>query len=667
MGELVQFIFSIEEKTSSSIVRLILIFFGIGVLNYLFHIAWIRLWERLNLKRAQTYFKTNQAPVAVSDLLAGLRKARVSSRSIIYRRTSDFVQIKQKGGQIDNDALADILIGEQSRKASFSSYILGILIILGLVGTLRGLITAIVEVQPLLQDIHDLDQLPTISDALRQTLAGMNTAFVTTLAGLLTTLALGAVGWIFNREQSAFLTHFERFVSTEIIPRFTQTPETSIEAAVVQLTQCTDTLKFATGENVHAMRQAIQQLTDTSWGGQLEQQYILTNKFGETAENLLESLETIGEHQVLIEATVDSFKKLTTASMSQITEYHDTLRHGLEDSVPRLEEEGEKLKKAIEAYQRSQSKFIDDLSSTLQRQLQSITENQQGMVHVLTQLADELQIRSVLERQNQIFERIETQLTENQKEMVLVLSQSVLEGQNKLFDGIKTQLTESQQEIVGVLTQLTDELQVRSVLERQNQVFERIETQLTENQKEMVLVLSQSVLEGQNNLFDRIKTQLTESQQEIVGVLTQLTDELQIRSVLERQNQVFEGIESHLIENQQGIVHALMQLADELQIRSALEAQNKVFERIENHLIGHGDLVAEQKVLIQTLIANVQQSSQTLPVGTKPTPGEDSSHQILSQLLNQISLKLDTLNNTVRQPGIYRWISEIRRWFGGSR
>ena len=739
MGELFQFVFSLDDKTGSSIVWLILIFFGIGVLNYLFHIAWI-WWERINLSGAQTYFKTNQIPTDVSDLPTGFRKAKIPSKSIIYRRISDLVQIKQNGGQIDNDALADILTGEQSRKASFANYILGILIILGLIGTLRGLITAITEVQPLLQDIQNLDQLPTISDALRLTLSGMSTAFVTTLAGLLTSLALGFFGWLFNREQSAFLTQFERFISTEIIPRFTQTPESSIESAVTQLTECTNTLKFATQENVSAMRQAIQQLTDTSWGGQLEQQYILANKFGTTADNLLESLDKIGEYQILITSTVDSFEKLTVESMSHITEYQETLRHGLEDSVPRLEEESKVLKTAIEEYQeeyqRSLSRFIDDLSSTLQRQLQSITGNQQDMVNVLTQLVDELQIRSVLEVQNQVFERIEIQLTENQEEALHAFTQlanglqdsfrSVLETQNQVFKDIETHLTENQQETVDVLTQLAGDSQTRfrsaletqnevfrgiqtqlvenqqgtvdvltrladglqvhfhSVLETQNEVFRGIQTQLVENQQGTVDVLTRladdsqirfrSVLETQTQVFRGIQTQLTENQREIVGVLTQLTDELQIRSVLEAQNQVFERIETQLIGNQRGIFDALTQLAGELQIRSTLEAQNQVFGRIESHLIRNGDIVAEQNKLMQTLIANLQQPSQTASAPTKLASGGDSSHQISSQLLDQISLKfdmlngkIDTLNNTMRQPGVYRWISEIRRWFGASR
>lgn len=488
MNEIIQFISNLEDPVGKSIVQLIFIVFCVGVLNYLLHIIWLRIWERLNLKQVRTYITANHGLGNTSlELLNKLRTAKVSRFSIIYRRIRDFVEINQNGGHIDNDTFGDIHTAEASRKAALSSYILGILIILGLIGTLRGLITAIIEVQPLLRDIQDIDQLPTISDALRETLAGMNTAFVTTLVGLLTSLGLGFCGWIFNRENSKFLTDFERFVSTEILPHFTQAPESAIESNIAYLTECTDTLKLATKENVQAMRQAIQILTDTSWGGHLEQQYVLANNFGETSKNLLESLGSIYEHQALFKNTLDSFKELTAASisriegvvrssedlvassmskiseyqsaveifqesvatsMSQISGYQKALRDGLENAVPQLKAESEALKTTIREYQNSQATFVDKLAEELQKRLQSITDNQQNMVQELREIAGELNIRSALEEQNQVFE------------------------------GLKAELINNQKATVETLLQLKNELSIRPILEAQNQVFGRIETHL---------------------------------------------------------------------------------------------------------------------------------------------------------------------------------------------
>ena len=383
-------------------------------------------------------------------------------RSVIYQRIADFARIKQSGGHIDNDALADILTGRESRKASLANHTLGILIILGLIGTLWGLITALIKVQPLLTGIQDFEQLPEISETLKATVASMSTAFATTLTGLGTSLLLGFFGWGFNRFQSAFLTRFETYISTVLIPEFTQRADTSIESAVEHLSAAANMLEFATKENVRVIQQAIQQLTDTSWGGRLEQQYILANQFGTTAESLLESLTGINEYQVLIKTAVAQFQDLTTESMSQIKAYQVTLRQGLEDSVPKLQEESDALKEAIRAYQQSQSRFIDELSDTLQRQLHSITENQQHMVDVLTELAEQRQILPMLETQNQTFERIEIQLAENQQEAIRAFKQlegtfqgslrSAFEAQNAVFMDIRAQLTENRQETIEALT-----------------------------------------------------------------------------------------------------------------------------------------------------------------------------------------------------------------------
>ncbi len=644
MSELIQFIFSLKDETGKNIVRLILFFFGIGVINYSLHILWISIWERVNLHRTRTYFKKNQVPTEVSDLPRKLREAKVFRWSIIYRRISDLVRIKQNGGEIDNDALADILAGEASRKASFSNYILGILIILGLIGTLRGLITAIIEVQPLFQDIEDLDQLPIISKALRETLAGMNTAFVTTLAGLLTSLALGLFGWFFSRQQSAFLTGFERFISTDIIPHFTQAPESSIEAAVGQLAECTDTLKFATEKNVSAIEQVIQQLTDTSWSGRLEQQYILADNFGETAVRLLESLERINIHQMIIESTTKSFEDLTKISMSKIEGYQETLRQGLESSASKIKDqlvENQKemtatLTQLTENSQKHLGSVVNEQNGILTSIKTQLSKNQQETMNTLTQLANDIQEQdqATTEKQNGILTSIEIQLSKNQQEMINTLTQAVdkyqersqalTNKQNGILASIETQLSKNQQETMNTLTQLANDIQGRDqvAMEKQNGILTSIETQLSKNQQETMNTFMQVADQSQerasasateqNEVLKGIEIQsskMTERQQKTIDALVELTNGLQIDSALEDQNHIFGRIEGHLIDSQKQIFNILTRLEDKLQLNSELETQKQILERIEKHLIGHEDLDVQRSRLIQTLNARVQQLS----------------------------------------------------------
>ena len=775
MNELIQFILTLDDPADpvgKSIILWIKIFFVIGVVNYLLHFLRIWGWEKFNLNKVQNYIRTNQGLGDISaELPERLRKAKVSHFSIIYKRIHDLVQIKQKSGQITQDALADIHAGQASRKAGLSNYILGILIILGLIGTLRGLITAIIEVQPLLQDLQDIDQFPKISEALRETLAGMTTAFVTTLAGLGASFGLGFFGWLFNWLNSAFLTHFERFVSTEIIPHFTQTPEASIASAVEQLTKCTDTLELATRENVQAMHQAIQLLTDTSWGGHLEQQYILADNFGRTAESLLKSLSGINEYQFIITSTVGKFEDLTTQSMSQIGEYQEELRQGLENSVPKLEEESEALKTTIAEYRASQAAFIEDLAGELQKQLQPITGNQQEIANLLSETAESLlsgltkineyqnHITSTVERFNDLTTQSMSQIAKYQNVLRHGLEDAVPKlavesrtlkatideyrnSQSRFIDELSGTLqehlqsvTENQQEMVHTLTEeLSNTLDpfnesnarlVSQIGEYQGTVQRGLESSLSRftiesqtlktaideyqhSQLRFIDELSgtlqehlQSVTENQQGVADMFINELSNTldpfnesnarlvsqigeyqgtvQRGLENSLSRFATESQTLKIAideyresqsELVNQLSDALQAELqpiTESQRGMVHVLTELSDELQIRSALETQNQVFGRIEDQMNGYGERVDQQNELIQALVRNVQTLLQKPSEGVNPTASGDSSQQISAQLLNQISLKLDTLNDTMRQPGVYRWFSGVRRWFGGSR
>ena len=71
---------------------------------------------------------------------------------------------------------------------------------------------------------------------------------------------------------------------------------------------------------------------------------------------------------------------------------------------------------------------------------------------------------------------------------------------------------------------------------------------------------------------------------------------------------------------------------------------------------------------MQNLNISVQQLQQTF------SRTLENDQQATEKMLHHISLnfvtlseKMETLNNTMSRPGLYRWGSEIRRWFGGSR
>ena len=713
MNELLQQIFNLEDPIGRAIVRWILVVFFIGVVNYIWHLVRIG-YNYFCLSRVEKYIKNSHGFSDISpNLLDELRKQKFIVPqylviSSIYRRIQDLINIKQNGGEIDHDVLGDIQAGKASRKAGLSNYILGILIILGLVGTLWGLVTAVDKVQPLLEDIDNLDQLPQISKAIQETLSGMDTAFNTTLAGLLASLGLGFCGWLFNLSNSAFLTRFETVISTEIIPYFKQTPESAIESSMDQLQVSVSEFKLATEDNVRKMQESIQQLTEKSWDAYLEQQYVIANELSEIPQELRESLGGISEYQVLIKSTVESFEKmtgnfmtevsknqstvdtmvndfkeLTTQSMSQVSEYQKALQEGLENAVPQLAAESEALKATIRESQESQAKIIEYLVDTLKRRVQSLTDRQQNMQEGLRESVD-------------IIVRDFKELTEHSMSQVSEYQTALLEGLGNVVSefkresaGLKTAIREGQSSQAKFIDELANNLAVTLTNTLEKQLQSMLQP-IVENQQDMVEELRETVLdireiagelqirsalENQNQVFEGIKSELIQNRQEMVVGLREMTDnlrevagELQIRSALENQNQVFEGIKSELIQNRQEMGNRLSQLIGELQIIPALEAQNQVFGRIENHLAGQRDLVNEQIEIMQTLGSSVNRLQQTFSnAELDEQQRAENMLQQLTQEFNTLGEKMDTLNHTMGKPGLYRWGSEIRRWFRGSR
>ena len=655
-------IFSLEDPFGRNIVRLIFYVFWLGVINYAVHILRIG-YNYFCLKRVQSYIKNNHGLGDISpSLLDKLRAQEFIVQnylviSSIYKRIRDLVHIKQNGGEIDHDVLGDIHAGAASRKAGLSNYILGILIILGLIGTLKGLITAVIEVQPLLRDIQDLDQLPTISNALQHTLSGMSTAFVTTFAGLVTSLGLGLCGWLFNLSNSAFLTKFETVVSTEIIPHFTQAPESAVESSMDRLQVSVDEFKLATEDNVRKMEQAIQQLTEQSWDAYLEQQYVITQELSEIPAELRGSLGGINEYQVLIRSTVESseettkqfmnkisefqttvdtmvndFKAMTEGAISQVSGYQAILLGSLENVVLELKEESAGLKTTVREAQSSQAIFVDELANNLadtltntletqlQPMLQPITDSQQVMIEELRE--GELKISSAL-----------SQVSDYHATLLEGLENVVLELKEESA-GLKTTVREAQSSQAIFVDELANNLA--------DTLTNTLETQL------------QSTLQP-----------ITDSQQVMIEELRE--GELKISSALENQNRVFEIIRTDLITNRHEVGNRLSLLIGQLQIKPTLEAQNEVFGRIEGHLQGQRELVDGQREIMRTLDTSVKQLERTF--SSAASDEQERTEKMLKQLSSNfeiLSEKIEALNHTMSQPG-FRWGSGIGRLFRGDR
>jgi len=457
MSELLKFIFTIESQVGLSIIWTIVVLFFMGLGTFLWYLL-IRLpSEKHQLKIAIDYFKSSPSLGDSDQLTEELSDSGVRKGSVVYKRIERIIEIKNNQGQIDQDALSEVLVGKESVKAGGARYVLSILIILGLIGTLWGLSHAIIEVQPLVTDV-ELEALTQISTVIRRTLAGMSTAFATTLAGLFTSLFLGVFSWRFNRKQALFLAELEDFTTTTLLPCFSSPVGLdAIQNAAEKLAESTETMKFTAEENVRAMEKAIQQLTDVSWEARLEQQYTLAETFEETTRNLLKSLEGIGSFQFTVEDAVKTFKTSTEQSIKQVTESQGELRDTLNKTLPDLSTESESLKDAITEYQNSQTGFINDLNRTLRG------GNDELLQHITDIIADYK--NSLTDFTNNLNSAIS-----NGNDALVERLTGVLQNSRGHIDKIVGQ----QQDMVGMLKEVSGELKIGEHFDRQNAVLQLV-------------------------------------------------------------------------------------------------------------------------------------------------------------------------------------------------
>lgn len=566
VDEMLNFIFSIESKTGTVIIRIIVSLFLLGVLDIFWHLLFQLPREKRFLSQTKKLFEESLDPKEWESLLTELQEVKVPPKSLVGQRISQMIEVKINKGTSNQDVLSEILIGRSSTKVSFARYILNTLIVFGLIGTLWGLSQAIIEVRPLITE-SQLADLSQIAGILGGTLKGMGTAFGTTLAGLLSSLILGILIWLFTFFQTLFFADFEEFAATTLTPFFAKKDHdspTAFHETANELVKATKMLHFSTDENVRMMMRAVDQLADTSWEGRLEQQFDFANDFKETATSLAESLEGIRENQFLIKTTVSSFQKLTDTLYERSAQGEDLLRKNLEKHADQLINDSQKNQDLLIKNQNTQTTLLKSLSHIAQEgntlliaQLSQLIEENRATTEATSEQQKET--CAVLARLSQHLQANLAQSTDTALKIEDITSQFLshaVESQNELRVSLenqfKKQMDQSQANHIQVSQQGSD---LSIGLEKMSSLLERISKESEER-----------VLKDDQN---------ARAVQEMSGVLSS-----DLRSLL---NQFKKG-NSSITKGQQEVIEEVKNLLGELEIKTAIEGQTRVFGKLENQL-----------------------------------------------------------------------------------
>jgi hypothetical protein len=116
-------------------------------------------------------------------------------------------------------SILDSIANRLDESRDISRYLIGLLVFLGLLGTFWGLLQTIGSISTTIQSLDPgsgsaNDILDTLKAGLSQPLAGMGTAFSSSLFGLAGSLVLGFLDLQSGRAQTRFYTELENWLST---------------------------------------------------------------------------------------------------------------------------------------------------------------------------------------------------------------------------------------------------------------------------------------------------------------------------------------------------------------------------------------------------------------------------------------------------------------------
>lgn len=170
------------------------------------------------------------------ERLANAANKLDSDSPMVAARLRNLAALHRRGDDIDHEALAAVAVSQLDRSTMSAKWATNAVVLLGLLGTLIGLSTAVQSAGGLLQ----AGSAATISQAIAAvtaTFEGVKVAFSATLLGAVSAVVLGfELTWVRSR-QALFLQQLEELTAVELVPLYRTTPGLALATAARRLTE----------------------------------------------------------------------------------------------------------------------------------------------------------------------------------------------------------------------------------------------------------------------------------------------------------------------------------------------------------------------------------------------------------------------------------------------
>lgn len=179
----------------------------------------------------------------------------ISTKHLIIKRYQIMQSMHKQHAEIDQGALASLLVAYESTRISFPRFIHNILILSGVFGTIVSLSMALVGASSLLNDTGEFSHMGTI-------IHGMSTALSTTITAIVCYVFYGYFFLRLTDVQTRILGKVEEVTTVFLLPRFNHTGE-SIINQVGDLVQALKHVAISIQTSQHEYTQAGSQLQKT--------------------------------------------------------------------------------------------------------------------------------------------------------------------------------------------------------------------------------------------------------------------------------------------------------------------------------------------------------------------------------------------------------------------
>lgn len=484
-------------STSSSLIinSVILAFLVFALIRLLLVILMLR--EEKNAvddlrESADSLLKQYPAP-PILELVKDLKDS-----SVVKRRFVEFQKIKFNGKELSIELIQKVQSNIRLPDSVSSRRIAGILVLLGLLGTLLGLSVGVNQMESLLNSKQNFNS---ITDNMLGFIQGMSTAFSTTLAGIVATLFLMFIIFLVEKFRNNIEASFELIVVSQVLPVYSFSHKKDDLAEIKEIIKDSrNVIEKVTKETINTnldtrqlfMKMHDSVLTLTKSIENISEPFKQSSLIQDQMLNLLQKIESS------LSDSQDISKSISNA-VNRFTDKTDNLNYLMSETLVKMKEQNADLQLLRESLSDSIT-----WNQSLSGKVESLSKNTDSLVSNLSELIPEmtnLTVRAVNTATSNMIDQLDI-LKISTEEIFRSYIEQMQSGSLEISSRIRNELSEVLNSVLSELAQIKES--IISGIHNENQEF----SETIEKNTELLSTATEKVNNFQSNLLSVIDAQV---------------------------------------------------------------------------------------------------------------------------------------------------------------